>query len=105
MEESNEQTRTATQGQWWRLPARRLAILAGLVSRSERRNTTRVGGHDRSAGSRALSPRPFGGARRRSPLDRSKQQTTHIQSVGRLVPRATLEAAVSERGQSPAEPQ
>src|SRR5687768_5325469 len=103
MEELNEQTRAATQRRWRRLPARRLAILAGLVSGPERGNTTRVGRHDRSAGSRTLPSRPLSGTRRRSPLDRSEQQTTQFQSVGGLVPGATLETAVSERGQSPAE--
>ena len=79
--------------------------MAGLVSGPERRNTTRVDGHDRSARSRALPARPLGGARRGSSVDSSEQQTTHVQSVGRLVLGATFEAAVSERRQSSAKPE
>jgi hypothetical protein len=62
---------------WRRLSARRLAVLAGLVSGPERRNPTRVVSHDRSGRSRALPARPLGGARQ-SLVDSSEEQATHL---------------------------
>jgi hypothetical protein len=57
---------------------------------------------ERAIGQAIIKLTQVGGTQRGSPLERSEQQATHFVSVG-LVPRAMLETAVSERGQSPAE--